>query len=149
MSAVLDRLGRAMPVAAAMVFAAACGGGSAASPTATTQAASAIAESSPTYSILVVGTVTDSSSRPVAGAQVECMGGVTCKSSNAQVIEQDGPDDGVKTNAAGTYSMVVSRSGSGGRFLMNASRRATTTRSTRWPSPTRPAPPTAPAAPSP
>jgi hypothetical protein len=119
MSAALGRLATAMPAAAVVVLAAACGGGQAASPTATT-AATVIAEAAPTYSVLVQGTVTDSHNRPLAGAEVECMGNVTCGSPNAQVIEQDGPDSGVQTNAAGAYALLVRSSGSGGHFLMNA-----------------------------
>jgi hypothetical protein len=121
MSAVLGRLGRVAPAAAAVLLVAACSGGPSASPTASSvPAPSAIAEAQPTASILVEGVVTDSAHRPVANAEVECNGGVTCAPAHAQVIEQDGPDDGVKTNAEGRYTMVAR---GGGAFLMNASKR--------------------------
>jgi hypothetical protein len=120
MSTVLGRLGRTLPAAVAAVVLGACS--NAASPTATTPAtvATANAEQQPTASIIVQGTVVDSSNRPLAGAEVECMGSVQCVAFGAQVIQEDGPDDGVKTNAAGGYVMVVRRTGASDRFLMNA-----------------------------
>jgi hypothetical protein len=122
MRTVLGRLGQTLPAAMTALMLGACS--NTASPTASTATvATAAAEQQPTSSITLQGTVVDASGRPMANAEVECMGDVQCVPSSAQVIEQDGPDLGVKTNAAGAYVMVARRSGSSDRFLMNASAR--------------------------
>jgi hypothetical protein len=116
------RLGRTIPLAVTALLLGACGNG--ASPTAATgpvmPGAVAAAGEQQTASMTVQGRVVDSSSRPLTFAQVECMGDVQCVPFGAQVIAQDGPDDGVKTNAAGAYLMVVRRTGASNRFLMSA-----------------------------
>ena len=120
MNTVLGRFSRWLPAATALFVLGACSSNTA-SPTATgVSAASVVAEQQPTSSITVQGTVTDASNRPIAGAEVECMGGVQCVPFGAQVIQEDGPDDGVKTNAAGAYTLVVKRAGGSAEFLMNA-----------------------------
>ena len=122
MSTVLGRFGRTLPAAVTAIVLGACS--NSASPTvATGSVATAAAEQQPALSITVQGTVVDSSNRPLTFAQVECMGDVQCVPSGAQVIAQDGPDDGVKTNAAGAYVMVVRRTGASDRFMMSASAR--------------------------
>jgi len=107
----LLRFGGALPVGSAMLLLAACGSSS--TPTAASSAvqtsAAAVATSGADPSVLVSGVVTDSAGRPVAHANVECMGtNVTCVAPRTQLIEQDGPDDGVFTRADGSYAMVLS-----------------------------------------
>lgn len=116
----VGRLGWTLPAALTALALAACS--NTAAPTAATvpTAATATAEQAPASSILLQGTVVDSSNRPMANAEVECMGGVECVPFGAQVIAQDGPDLGIKTNAAGAYVMVAKRTGASDRFLMNA-----------------------------
>ena len=106
----LRRFSGALPVGSAMLLLAACGSSS--TPTSATSAvqtsAAAVATSGADPSVLVSGVVVDSAGRPVAHANVECMGtGVTCVRPLTQIIEQDGPDDGVFTRADGSYAMVV------------------------------------------
>jgi hypothetical protein len=119
------RFGQASLVGSAMLILAACGGGStptAAGPVAETKTTTFTA-AEPTSSVLVSGVVVDSSNRPVAGAEVECVGGnVSCTGSRTDVSAEDGPDFGVKTHADGSYQLVVVASGgSEGGFLLNAS----------------------------
>lgn len=122
MSTFLGRVGRMVPAAVAALVLGACS--NSASPTAATGAvATAVAEQQPESSIIVQGTVVDPSNRPMTFAQVECMGDVQCRPFGAQTIQQDGPDDGVKTNAAGAYLMVVKRTGASDRFMISASAR--------------------------
>jgi hypothetical protein len=108
-----------------MLILAACGGGS--TPTAAGPVAEAktttVAEAAPTASALVSGVVVDSSNHPVAGAEVECVGGnVSCTGSRTDVGAEDGPDFGVKTHADASYQLVASGSPEGD-FLVNASGR--------------------------
>ncbi len=138
MRAVLGRLGLTAPVAMAAVILGACG--STSSPTAAVvPAATATTEGEATgdvtSSVTVEGTVVDDSNRPMANVEVECMGDVVCTRIGAQVIEQDGPDVGLKTNAAGAYRMVVAQRGGTPRFLMNAAARGyeVTTREVAFP----------------
>lgn len=135
MSRVLGRLGLAAPAAMAALIVGACG--STSSPTAAVPAAtvSAAATEGAASSVIVEGMVVDSESRPLADVEVECMGDVVCTRSSAQLIEQDGADFGVKTNAAGAYRMVARQSGGTGRFLMNAAARGyeVTTREVAFP----------------
>jgi hypothetical protein len=119
---VVRRLGWTLPAALTALALGACGSNTASPTNATGTVATAVAEQAPASSITVQGTVVDSSGRPMA-AQVECMGDVQCVATGSQVIQQDGPDDGVKTNAAGGYAMVVRRTGASDRFLMNATAR--------------------------
>jgi hypothetical protein len=66
--------------------------------------------------------VVDSSNRPVARANVECMGSnVVCMGPRSEVSAEDGPDHGVKTRGDGSYELVVVASGStAGGILLNA-----------------------------
>jgi hypothetical protein len=122
MSTVLGRLGRTLPAAVTALILGACSNST--SPTAATgPVATAAAEQQPASSITVQGMVADSSNRPLTFAQVECTGDVQCLPPGAQVSAQDGPDDGVKTNAAGAYVIVVRRTGASNRFLMSATAR--------------------------
>lgn len=118
----VGRLGWTLPALTALALAA-CSSNTASPTGATATAASAAAEQVPASSILVQGTVVDSAGHPMA-AQVECMGDVQCVAAGSQVIQQDGPDDGVKTNAAGAYTLLVRRTGSSDRFMMNATARS-------------------------
>jgi hypothetical protein len=115
----VGRLGWTLPAAVTALALAACSSNTASPTGATAAAATAAAEQLPAASMIVQGTVVDAAGRPMA-AQVECMGDVQCVAFGSQVIQQDGPDDGVKTNAAGGYVMVVRRTGTSDRFLMNA-----------------------------
>lgn len=123
MSAVLGRLGRTLPAAVAALTLGACSNSvspTAAPPPVAPGAVATAAGEEQAASITVQGRVVDSSSRPLTFAQVECMGDVQCVPFGSQVIAQDGPDDGVKTNASGAYLMVVRRTGASNRFLMSA-----------------------------
>jgi hypothetical protein len=137
MSLALRRVGPFLPAALGALALGACSG-KVASPTAVTPQLTAIAEQQPTYSITVQGQVVDSANQPVANAEVECMGDVQCGPFGAQVTQEDGPDDGVKTNAAGAYLIVVKRFGGGGPFSMSASARGfePTVQQSAFPDPT-------------
>ncbi len=106
----LRRSAGALAPGSLMLLLAACGGSS--TPTSATTvvqaATAATATSAKDPSVLVSGMVVDPAGRPVAGANVECMGtNVTCVLPGTQVIAQDGPDDGVFTAKDGTYSMLL------------------------------------------
>jgi len=124
MSTILRRLGQTLPATMTALLLGACGGSSATSPTAAPAVSAAktvaTAEEIPS-SITVQGTVVDSSNRPVANVEVECMGDVQCAAFGNQVSQQDGPDNGVRTNAAGAYRIIATARSSGVRFLMGAS----------------------------
>ncbi len=118
----LRRFAVALPIGAAVLMLAACGSSStptsASTAAQTTTAATAMSAKDP--SVLVRGVVVDPAGRPVAGANVECMGNnVTCVPPGTQVIAQDGPDDGVFTGTDGTYAMVLTALSSG-PVMLNA-----------------------------
>jgi hypothetical protein len=124
MSTALRRLGQTLPATMTALLLGACGG-STTSPTAAPAVAAAktvaaAAETIPS-SITIKGTVVDSSNRPLANVEVECMGDVQCAAFGSQVSQQDGPDNGVRTNADGAYLIVATARSSGARFLMGAS----------------------------
>jgi hypothetical protein len=125
MSKVLRRLGQTLPATMTALLLGACGSSSTTTSPTAAQAVSAAktvaaAEEIPS-SITVQGTVVDSSNRPLANVEVECMGDVQCAAFGNQVSQQDGPDNGVRTNAAGAYLIVATARSSGARFLMGAS----------------------------
>jgi len=105
----LRRFAWALPVGSAMLMLAACGNSSTpTSASAVQTSAATVATSASDPSVLVSGVVVDSANRPVAHANVECMGtNVTCVRPLTQIISQDGPDDGVFTAANGSYAMVL------------------------------------------
>lgn len=123
MRMVLRGIGRALPAGSVMLLLAACGS----TPAPTTAGAVAVTaeradgDTLPMSSAIVRGLVVDSANRPVAGANVECSSDAQCKLFT-DVSAQDGIDQGVKTNANGTYVMIVSHAGTSG-FLLNASAR--------------------------
>lgn len=120
MRTVFQALGRALPVGPAMLMLAACG--STTAPTAPAAVTATVAkEAAPSASAIVRGQVVDLANRPVANANVECTSDAQCTLAG-DVAAQDGPDQGVKTNANGFYQMRVSRSG-GVAFILNASAR--------------------------
>ncbi len=122
----LRRLSLTLPAGAAALLLAACSSStpmpSAADPPAastTSVASTAGSTQQPTASALLRGLVVDSANRPVANANVECASNAQCRRF-ADVSVQDGPDDGVKTNAEGRYEMIVSPQADGA-FLLDAS----------------------------
>ncbi len=123
MGDLLRRFAGALPLGSAMLMLAACGSSS--TPTSATAVASTATAGSTSAtaqdpSVLVSGVVVDSGNRPVANANVECMGtNVACVPPGTQVITQDGPDPGVFTGPDGRYSMVVTALSSG-PILVNA-----------------------------
>jgi hypothetical protein len=123
MSKVLRRLWPVVPILMAAMMVAACS--STPSPTATdapsTTTAVAAAGLPASASVLIRGAVFDSSNRPVANANVECASNAQCRRFG-DVSTQDGPDDGVRTDANGRYALIVTPTG-GGQFLLNASAR--------------------------
>jgi hypothetical protein len=121
MRTVFQALGRALPAGSAMLVLAACGSSSVPTAPAAAVTTAVAKEAAPTASATVRGQVVDLANRPLANANVECSSNAQCTLAG-EVIAQDGPDQGVKTNANGFYQMRVSRSG-GGAFLLNASAR--------------------------
>src|SRR5512138_1211420 len=119
------RLALRLAAGAAALWVAACGSSSA--PTAAdpptvrtaTSVAGTQAVQQPTASALIRGRVLDGAGRPVANAMVECASNNEC-TRFADVSAQDGPDDGVLTDANGVYQIKIARSGDGA-FLMGAS----------------------------
>jgi hypothetical protein len=118
MSKVL-RLERTLPVLSAALLLAACS--STPSPTTADSSVPAAASQTPAASALIRGWVLDSSNRPLANANVECASNAQCRRFG-DVSAQDGPDDGVRTDAHGYYALVVTPM-AGSRFLLNASAR--------------------------
>ncbi len=114
MRTLLGGLGRTLSAGAATLVLAACG-----STTTPTAAGAAATQTQSSASFTIRGVVVDQANRPVAGANVECASDAQC-TLFADVSVQDGADQGVKTNADGSYALVVSRSG-GGWFMMDAS----------------------------
>jgi hypothetical protein len=116
MRTVFRGLARTLPAGSAMLMLAACS--SATAPTAPEAKAATMATQTrvPSSSGIIRGLVVDPANRPVANAVVECMSDAQC-TLFADVSAQDGPDQGVKTNANGFYELKVSRSGGGGFFL--------------------------------
>jgi hypothetical protein len=127
MGTVLRRLGQTLSVGSAILILAACGG--TATPTSAgavaTRSTATAAEAEPTSSVLLSGVVVDSSNRPVAQANVECLGAnVACMGPETDVSAQDGPDQGVKTSADGSYRIVVVAKGiTPSGILLNANAR--------------------------
>ena len=118
----LRRLAPTLPAAVAGLLLAACSSTSAptaADTAAATAAVTAAAIAPSSSSVVVRGLVSDAANRPLAGANVECASNAQCRRF-ADVSAQDGPDDGVKTDANGRYEMIVSPS-TDGSFLLNAS----------------------------
>ncbi len=112
-----------LAVAGAALLLAACSSTSAPTaadpPAATARTVAAAASVPPSPSALIRGLVVDAANRPVPSANVECASNAQCRR-YAEVSAQDGPDDGVKTDASGRYVMVVSPS-TNGSFLLGAS----------------------------
>ena len=124
------QLGRALPAGSVMLMMAACSDSTTAPTTADAMSAKTAATTTATAaqeaaSVLVSGTVVDSSNRPLAGAVVECMAELNCKGFG-DVSEQDGGDFNVATNANGVYRIIVERSAgsTGDSFTLHASARA-------------------------
>jgi len=125
MQSLLTQFLRALPAGAAMLVLAACGG--APTPTASTEAPvvakapATEAEAATPASVTVRGTVLDSSNRPVANANVECLGDVHCTGTNEELSAEGHEHRAVQTDAHGSYQVVAtSQSAGGSGFSMNA-----------------------------
>jgi hypothetical protein len=125
MRTVFRGIGLVLPAASAMLILAACGSttsGPTAASGAGTTSATAATEQSP---VIVSGYVTDSAGRPLANANLECMGSVQCRALSDVTAQQQDNDHTVITNADGFY-MLMATDGSAdgdGQFLLNANAR--------------------------